>query len=466
MQIPILNGIYADENSDFRTSYPRNLIPVPKQQGISAGYLKPTEGIVEFGEGPGIDRGGIEWRNQCYRAMGIYLVRIEQDGSTVTIGEIGGSGQVTFDYSFDYLAVATDNNLFLYDGVVLKQVTEPDLGNVIDFIWIDGYFLATDSENLVVTELNDPFSVNPLKYGSSEVDPDEIKAILKVRDEACVLNRFTVETFQNVGGDNFPFARVEGAQISRGSIGTNCCCVFLETIVFLGSGKNEPVSIWIGANGSTIKIATREIDQILKQYSSAQLENVVFESRVFDGHEHLWVRLPDKTLVYDAAASKELEQPVWFILSSALIGDAQYRAQNLVWCYDKWLIGDPQSAKHGYLTDSAFKHWNDIYGWDFGTIILYGEGKGIIFNQMELVCLTGHVALGSDPSIWTQYSLDGETWSQERSIKAGKQGQRNKALVWFKNGMMRQWRIQRFRGTSDSRLAIARLEIEAEGLQR
>ena len=46
MQIPILNGIYTDNDSDFRTSYPRNMIPVPKAQGMSAGYLRPADGIV------------------------------------------------------------------------------------------------------------------------------------------------------------------------------------------------------------------------------------------------------------------------------------------------------------------------------------------------------------------------------------------------------------------------------------
>ena len=56
--IPILNGIYTDDAADFRTSYPINMVPVPKQQGISAGYLRPADGIVELGTGPGIDRGG------------------------------------------------------------------------------------------------------------------------------------------------------------------------------------------------------------------------------------------------------------------------------------------------------------------------------------------------------------------------------------------------------------------------
>jgi len=34
MQIPILSGVYANQAADFRTSYPRNMIPVPKKTGI------------------------------------------------------------------------------------------------------------------------------------------------------------------------------------------------------------------------------------------------------------------------------------------------------------------------------------------------------------------------------------------------------------------------------------------------
>ena len=71
-----------------------------------------------------------------------------------------------------------------------------------------------------------------------------------------------------------------------------------------------------------------------------------------------------------------------------------------------------------------------------------------------------------DPIIWTQYSLDGETWSMELNtrIKAGTQGERLKRIVWLQQGSMRNWRIQRFRGTSDAQLSIARLEARLEPL--
>ena len=53
MKLSILSGIYADQSANWRSSYPRNLVPVPKAQGISGGYLRPADGIVSLGSAPG-----------------------------------------------------------------------------------------------------------------------------------------------------------------------------------------------------------------------------------------------------------------------------------------------------------------------------------------------------------------------------------------------------------------------------
>lgn len=465
MQIPILNGIFTDEESNFRTSYPVNMVPVPKPTGISNGYLRPSDGVVSFGtSGPGIDRGAINWNGVCYRVMGSKLVSVASDGSITEIGDVGAGDQVTLDYSFDYLGVASNGNLFLYDGTTLAQVTDADLGTVVDFIWVDGYFMTTDGEFLVVTELNNPFAVSPLKYGSSEIDPDPIKAILKLRNESYALNRYTIEVFDNIGGSNFPFQRIDGAQIPRGTIGTHSCCVYMEQVAFLGSGRNEEPAIWMAINGSSQKISTREIDQILLGYTEIELESAILEAHAESGLQHLYVRLPDRTIVFDGAASSAVGQPVWFTLTSSVIGFGRHRVANRVWCYDRWIVADTETPSVGYQSDAVSTHWGDRVGWQFDTSIIYNEGRGAIFHELELVSLTGRSDLGVDPTIWTSYSLDGETWSVEKPIKAGKIGERDKRLVWLQQGSMRNWRVQRFRGTSDAHMSVSRLEARIEGM--
>jgi hypothetical protein len=466
MQIPILNGIYTDSTPELRTSYPVNLVPVPKQSGISNGFLRPGDGIVSNGTGPGIDRGGINWQGDLYRVMGTKLVEINSAGTVTVLGDVGGPTNqlVTFDYSFDELAIASGGRLYYWDGSTLTQVTDPDLGVVLDVVWVDGYFMTTDGEFLVVTELSDPTQVNPLKYGSSEVDPDPVVALLKLRNEVYALNRNTIEVFDNVGGELFPFARIDGAQIQKGVIGTQGCCVFIDRIAFLGSARNEAPGIYVGAAAVTEKISTQEIDNLLLEYTEAQLALVKLEARNDKNHEHLYVHLPDRTIVFDASASKVLETAVWFTLTTTLAGFAQYRARNMVWVYDKWMVGDPQSSNIGYFVQDTGHHWGEQVRWEFGTLIVYNEGNGALFNELELVSLTGSVALGTNPFISTSYSVDGRSFSQDKFIAVGTIGNRKKRLAWFQQGHMRNWRIQRFRGDSDAHVSFVRLEAQIEAL--
>jgi hypothetical protein len=464
MQIPILNGIYADAAPDFRTSYPKNLVPVPKQTGISAGYLRPADGVVEAGTGPGVGRGGINWNGVLYRVMGTKLVSIAENNTVTEIGDVGGTNRVTFDYGFTYLAIASNNNLFLYNGTTLTQVTDPDLGVVLDVVWVDGYYMTTDGEFLIITDLANPFAVNPLKYGSSEADPDPINALLKLRNEVYALNRNTIEVFDNVGTTGFPFQRIAGAQIQKGAVGTHACCVFMDNIAFMGGGRNEAPSIFMGANGSTQKIATREIEQILATYTETQLASAFLEERIDKAHQFLIIHLPNHTLVFDGASTQAMGQPIWFTLSSTLTGDSQWKAQSVIWVYDKWQVYNPTNTQFGYLDDTISSHWGVEIGWEFGTQIVYNESNGAIFHQLELIALTGHVAADTSPTIWAQHSSDGETWSVEKPVRAGTLGQRAKRLVWLQQGYMNNWRIQRFRGTSEAHISISRLEARLEPL--
>lgn len=464
MQIPILSGIYASDIGEFRTRYPRNYVPVPKGTGLSEGYLRPADGIEQIGTGPGADRGSIRWNDQHYRVMGTKLVRVSAPGTVTVLGDVGPGGPVSMDYSFDLLGIASGGRLYYCDGSTVTQVTDPDLGTVLDVWHIGGYWMTTDGENLVVTELTDPYSVNPLKYGSSEADPDPVKAGDQLRGEAYAFNRHTIQVFENVGGNGFPFQTIDGAQVTRGIIGTHAYAKFLETFAFVGSGRNEAPAVWLMGAGTTRKLSTREIDQILATYTEAQLSGVVVEARADRGHQHLLIHLPDTCWVYDAAASEVVGEPVWFELTTSIVGSGQYRARGLVWVHDAWHVADPVNGRIGRMVDDVSTHYGSTIGWEFGTLMLYNEGRGAIVHQLELVALPGRVAIGADPTIWTSHSVDGETYSQERPISVGEAGERAKRLVWRRLGHMRNYRIQRFRGTSDARLSIARLEAQMEPL--
>jgi hypothetical protein len=465
MQIPILNGIFTDNEPSLKASYPVNLMPVVQASGVSDGYLRPADGLVLKGESSGVCRGGILWNDVLYRVMGSKLVSIGANGQSTIIGDVGGStAQVSMDYSFENLIVASNNNLFYYDGTTFQQVTDPDVGTVLDAIWVDGYTMTTDGEFIVVTDLNAPTSVDPFKYGSSEIDPDPIKALLKLRNEPYALNRYTIEVFDNVGGDYFPFQRVNGAQIPKGAVGTHACCVYMEMIAFVGGGRNEQPSVYMGMNGQVQRIATQAIDAILENFTEAQLSQIKVEARNDRSNHFLYIHLPDRTLIYDYEATQAAGEPVWAVLSSGINTLSRYKAINFVYAYNAWQCGDPTSSKVGYLTHEVSSHWGQVVTWEFGTKIIYNESRGGIFNQLELVALTGRIEQGKTPVISTSYSKDGYTWSQDRNISVGTIGDRLKRLVWFRQGSMREMRTQRFRGDSSAHVSFVRLEADIEPL--
>lgn len=68
------------------------------------------------------------------------------------------------------------------------------------------------------------------------------------------------------------------------------------------------------------------------------------------------------------------------------------------------------------------------------------------------------------PRIFTSYSLDGQTWSQEQAISIGGPGDRSKRLAWRRQGFMRNFRMQRFRGDSAAHVTFLRIEAQIEAL--
>lgn len=465
MQVSILSGSYADAGIGLRTKYPINYRPVFSPSGASSGYLRPCEGLVSDGSGNGTCRGGINWNGVWYAVFGSSLCSVSSSGTVSVLGSVGSDGQpVSMDYSFNELCVVSNGNAFYWDGSTLTQITDPDLGTVYDVIFIDGYFMFSDSENLLVSDIGAPTSINPLKYGSSEVDPDDIQGILKIRNEVYAINENTIEVFDNTGSSGFPFQRIDSAQIPKGAVGRKAFCKHMEAVAFVGSDRNEPPSVYLGFNGRAERIATKEIDEVLMGYSKAQLEDIVVESRKDKNSDMVYIHLPDQTLVYDSDASKAFGAPVWFILSSGIGSLSKFRGRFFVYAYDRWNVTDTDSATLGHFTDDVGSHWGETITWEFGTSIVYNENMGVVMNEIELVALPGRIALGDEPQISTSYSKDLVNWSQDRFLSVGKIGDRLKRLVWRRQGSTRNYRVQRFRGDSKARISFLRLEVQAEPL--
>lgn len=459
MKIPLMSGVYTTGQGDFAVSYPLNLEPVAQDTNIAKGYLRPASGVVTVAQGPGRDRGGIDWRGACFRVMGSRLVSIDGGDTVQDIGDVGTGGTVTIDYSFTQLAINSGDRLYYYDGSALTQVTNVNLGSVLDMIWVDGYFMTTDGNFVIVTELADPFTIKPLKYGSAEEDTDPITGLLRYRGEVYVFGRHSIQVFGNVGGNGFPFQNRRGAGISVGCVGARAKCLYGDTFAFVGSAENEALGVYLAAPGNASKISTRRIDDELAKVANPS--SIEVENRTYRDEQRLLVHLPDSTWVYCAEASRKTGEKVWYQASS---GDDLYRPRNAILSNGRWLVGDASSNAIGRLDDGVMGHFGVNVPWQFETTLIYNEARGGIIHNVELIGATGAAAAGGGSSAMLSFTNDGQTWSAERSVVTGRAGQRTGRVAWRPHRRFRRFTGMRLRGLDTALPTWTALEAEVEGL--
>lgn len=457
--IPILSGISANEQAEFKTSYPLNLEPLAIDNKLSRGQLRMAPGAITASTGPGTDRGGIVWNGVQYRVMGTMLVSVAQDATIIEIGDVGGDGPAGLDYGFDRLRIRSGDTLWYYDGMSLLQVTDEDLGACIDMLWVDGYTMSTDGISVVVTELSDPFSVQPLKYGSAEADPDPITGLMRVESSAEVhfIGRYTIQPARNVGGNGFPFATIRTAVIPYGCVSATAKSYFSTSYAFVGSARNEGLRVFIAGQSDAQPISTREVEDAIAAVTDPTA--IVLETRAWRGEQRILVHLPNETWVFMAEASQKFQIPVWYRAQSG--ANDQYRLRNAVLASNKTWVGDADSSDLGYLSDDVSTHFGDTTQWQFDVGLVDGPN---ILHSVELKGLPGRGPSLEEPTYFMSWSKDGETFSQERRIDAGKTGNRRRRLVWRPHIRLPNYIGLRFRGFNHAMPGFARCDAELEPL--
>jgi hypothetical protein len=451
MQLPIQSGV-ALKDGKFVTSLPINLEHSVIETGLAKGQLVTTRGAEPLGTGPGTDRGGIMWNGVHYRVMGQSLVTVAQDGTTTTLGTVGGFEPVRFTYSFDRLAVASGAHLFYWDGATLTEVTDPDLGAAYDVTWMNGYFITTDGEFVIVTELLDPTQIEGLKYGSAEIDPDPVTGVETLREELIVFGRHSVQFFQLTGGTGFPFANVRGATVPVGCVSAQAKCLTAGTVAFVGSGREEPLGVYAIDGGGAVRISTEEVDELLAGVDPAEIE---LESRRFGHEEHLILHLPSVSASFKVKASREAGSGLWTLLHSGQFGT--YRPRRAVWDGSRHIVGDEATNALGVLSEASTGHFGAVTRWQFDAGLLYNEGTGLIAHEIEIA---GQFELNRESQVFLSMTRDGQLWSNEVARRLT--GRREERCIWRPHVRLADRAGFRFRG--EGRVAIARADVRGEAL--
>jgi hypothetical protein len=462
-QIPIIKGDKVGVETDYRDALPVNMYAIKRDILGAPGYMKNYPGLTQIGGGNGIDRGANynERFVDQYRVSGNKLISVDLSGGTIDLGSIPGTKQAAMPYSFNTQAVIADGGMFLYSPTSgFAQITDTDLGQPIDGVWVDGYYFLTDGEFLYHTDINDESSIDPLKFATAEFMPDPSLGLAKTQDnKVMVFGRYSLEYFVDIASENFAFQRVETRAQKIGIVATHAKCEIGGSFYITGGRKNDAVSVHIIGIGSSEKISTREIDKVISKYTEPELADMRMEGRTENGTVFILVHLPGETLCFNTSIAKSFgKDSAWCILKTDVSGDNTYRAINGVFDARSvdWVYGDKINGTIGKLDETVSTHYDSIVEWELYTPFIRFEKFSL--DQIELETIPGHTAT-DDATVAFSVTTDGLFYGKEWWAMYGAVQDYNQRFIKRRCGYISDWVGFKFRGASRSRMAFSGLQV-------
>jgi hypothetical protein len=464
MPLTLIKGDKKGSETDYRDALPVNMTAVLRPVLGAQGYMIQEAGLTEFGNSPGVCRGAI-WNERLqmhFRIQGTQFGRVDGNGAFTFLGTVPGEDTVSLPYSFNTQGIIASGRFFQYSpGGGFIEITDPDLGNPIDGVWVDGYYFLTDGEFLYHTDINDETSIDPLKFATSEFSPDPTLAVGLTNDNKVIVpNRYTTEYFVNVATDNFAFQRVATRAVKIGIVGTHAIVEISQNWFMLGGRKEESVSVHQLGVGSATRVATREVDKIIGQYNETELASVVMESYEEDGYSHVILHLPNHTLKfnYTLAQAAGIEQ-AWTIIKSDVQGDDQWRGKHGIFetRLGEWVFGDKIDGRYGILDSTTALQYGQIVEWILFTPFVYLETQSI--DEVQIETIPGFTTT-NDATVFVSLTYDGVTHGLEYTMQYGSPADYGKRFIRYRFGYVSDWFALKFRGATRSRMAFALARIE------
>jgi len=464
VKVNLIKGDRVSAKTDYRDALPVNMYAVEREILGAKGYMLCYPGLSKITDGSGIDRAGFynDRQQTVFRVSGEKLITLNVDDTITELGTVPGIKQSSLCYSFNTQAVIADNRMFLYDPTNgFREVTDSDLGNPIDIVWVDGYYFMTDGEYIFHTDITDESSIDPLKFATAEFMPDASLGLGKTQDnKVIVFGRYTVEYFVNVATENFAFQRVETRAQKIGIVATHAKCESGGKWYLTGGRREDAVSVHIMTLGNTEKVSTREIDKIIAKYSEPELADMRMESRTEDGIAFILVHLPNETLCFNESIAKKFGiGAAWTILKSDVLGDRPYRAINGVFDARKgqWVYGDKRNGNIGKLDNEVFTHYDELVEWLLYSPLMKLEGTSI--NKIEIETIPGNV-VDDDANVAVSLTYDGLTYGKEWFQLYGEKFDYTQRFIIRRLGYVRNTVGLKLRGATRSRMAFSSMDIQ------
>lgn len=460
----------ASGQADYRDALPVNMFAVPRDILGAAGYMYQMYGLTQFGTGLGVDRGGIwvfaDGLEGHYRVSGTSFISVDESGNTTTLGTIAGSEQCSFAYSFNNVIVVGNQQLFYYNPTEgFREITSSGVvGNPIDVVWIDNYVFLTDGTDIYHSNILNEELFEATASTEPQYQPDKVFGLAKNKsNELVVLGEVSIQHYINTGAENFAFQNL-GSKVGKlGILGTHCKAELEGIFYTLGRREQDNPSCYQYSLGSSQKIASREIEQVLSEYTPDELSATTIDTFLDDKMKLVIYHFPNDSYMFNATIAEVVGvENAWCKLESGRnnVNLRPYRAKNIILDprNGRWVCGDKEDSTLGYLDDTVATHYSEIAQWIMFTKYLDLETLSINLIEMEII---PGITSDEDATFFISRTNDGRIYGQEWSEEYGMQYDYNNRVYRARFGYVRHWTAFKFRGASRSRMVFGLLNVEA-----
>ncbi len=354
-----------------------------------------------------------------YAVIGPTLYSIADDGTETPLGTIGGTKPVMMADNGAELAIqggALNNQGYVLSGGVLYTGIT-DLPPVSNVTYMDGYIIWTiwQSDQFIISALNDALSYDPLDIATVEGDPDDVVAMVNLQRELQFFGSQTIEFWVDTGNPDFPFERSQNAFIERGCLDRNSVIKIDNSVHFVGDDR-----IVYRLNGyQPLRISNHAIE--FKIASATWFRAFSYSQ---EGCKFYVLNTDVGTWAY------EMSTGAWAERKS--LDKVNYRVANAVEAYDGTIMGDAYTGK-------LYRPSLDVFTEDGETIPIEIVFPGIQTDRLKSTCYSLEVYCESgvgnaddpDPQILMSYSVNGgRTFSNELARSLGAVGEYLTRCIW------------------------------------
>lgn len=411
----LVNGFAEKADGDKRDDFAVMLVP-----GLDL--------FADLGAGP--IRGSHPMGGYAYVVSGQRLFSVSAGGTPTPLATIHGTGYARMADNGAQLAIASDGVGHVWDGTTLA--VPAGLPSVSDVAFIDGYFVwsVRDSNQFIISGLNDGKTYDPLDVASVEGEPSNIVGVINDHRELHFYKQKSIEIWYNSGASDFPFERQGNAFIERGCYSRDTIVKIDNSVHFVG----DDLIVYRLEGYTPVRISTHAIE-----YKIAQATTMVAFTYTQEGHKFYCLSTDVGTFCFDMATGAWHERRSfgldnWRVNGACLLGS-------------KTLLTDGYTGK---IYEPNLESYTEN-----GTIIQFEAWLPTIASEdrsrrtmyaFELLSETGvglNGGQGSDPQAMLSYSDDGgHRWSNEVWRSLGVIGDYRHRAIWRKLGQFRQRQIK------------------------